>query len=653
MYRLISWLRLLACLIVCSTFSLNGVAQDSTSVPPPAGHPVTIDEDTLFYYHVNLGPLSPSQRAQILSTKLDELVKMGAPPVESVRIAEAGVTTNVVLDSLVLVSVTDDDAAAAGQDRISYAEHIAQKIRAGVSTNRERYSLRSILISAGIVVLLVGAALFLFWLMTKFFPRVYEMIDSLEGKVFRAVSFKSHEFIKAETVTGIVLLIAKGIRLAISLGILYFIITYSLGLFPYTQAWNVKPILGGLLSTVLVTVIAYVLFRAVTSSFQRLGEKSRSWKGTLIKPVRIKSIEVLSEDRIVELLEFSARIGQFAVLAAIAYFYITLLFSFFTFTRTWAATLFGYVITPLINTLQAFVSYLPNLFYIIVIIAMTHYLIRFVKLIFTEISRGAIPLPSFPAEWAEPTYKITRFLIFAFAAIVIFPYLPGSDSPFFQGISVFIGILFSLGSTSAISNIVAGTVLTYMRAFRLGDRVKIADTVGDVIEKTLLVTRIRTVKNVDVTIPNAMVLGSHIINFSSSAKEKGLILHTTITIGYDVPWKQVHELMIAAAFTTDHILKEPKPFVLQTSLDDFYVSYELNAYTDTPAAMSRIYSQIHQNLQDQFNAAGVEIMSPHYGAMRDGNQVTIPADYLPKDYTPPSFRIWPLGNLPGMTGPKN
>lgn len=187
---------------------------------------------------------------------------------------------------------------------------------------------------------------------------------------------------------------------------------------------------------------------------------------------------------------------------------------------------------------------------------------------------------------------------------------------------------------------VSGVVITYMRPFRIGDRVKIADTTGDVVEKTLLVTRIRTTKNVDITIPNAMVLGSHIINFSSSANEKGLILHTTVTIGYDVPWNKVHELLISASNETEHILKEPKPFVLQTSLDDFYVSYELNAYTNEPGKMARIYSQLHSKIQDKFNEAGVEIMSPHYGAMRDGNQTTIPENYLPKTYEPPAFKIF-------------
>ncbi|HSH14200.1 MAG TPA: mechanosensitive ion channel family protein, partial [Desulfurivibrionaceae bacterium] len=255
----------------------------------------------------------------------------------------------------------------------------------------------------------------------------------------------------------------------------------------------------------------------------------------------------------------------------------------------------------------------------------------------------SIKLPNFPADWAQPTYKIGRFLVIAFTAVVVFPYLPGSDAPAFKGVSLFIGVLFSLGSTAAVANVVAGIILTYMRAFVIGDRVKIADTIGDIIEKTLLVTRVRTIKNEDITIPNAMVLGSHIINYSSSARERGLILHTTVTIGYDVPWRQVHELLLGAARASENILAEPPPFVLQTSLDDFYVSYQLNAYTDQPNRMALTYSALHQNIQDRFNAAGVEIMSPHYAALRDGNQVTVPEENLAKSYVAPAFRLTGLG----------
>ncbi|MCW5966019.1 MAG: mechanosensitive ion channel, partial [Bryobacterales bacterium] len=177
------------------------------------------------------------------------------------------------------------------------------------------------------------------------------------------------------------------------------------------------------------------------------------------------------------------------------------------------------------------------------------------------------------------------------------------------------------------------------RAFVIGDRVKVGETTGDVVERTLLVTRLRTTKNVDVSVPNSMLLSNQIINYSAVAREKGLILHTTVTIGYDVPWRTVHSLLIGAALDTRDILENPKPFVLQTSLDDFYVSYELNAYTHNSKRIAAIYSDMHANIQDKFNEGGVEIMSPHYRAARDGNLTTIPAQYLPEDYRTPRFPV--------------
>jgi small-conductance mechanosensitive channel len=223
----------------------------------------------------------------------------------------------------------------------------------------------------------------------------------------------------------------------------------------------------------------------------------------------------------------------------------------------------------------------------VVIVVVVFYLLKFIHLFFTGIERGAIRFRGFYREWADPTYKIVRFMVIIFAAIMIYPYMPGSDTAAFKGISIFLGVLISFGSSSAIANVVAGIVMTYMRPFHIGDRVKIADTMGDVIAKTLLVTRVRTIKNVDITVPNAMVLSSHIINFSSSANRRGVILHTAVTIGYDVPWKKVHELLIAAADGVERIQEEPKPFVLQTGLNDYHVTYELNAYTDKPRSGRR------------------------------------------------------------------
>jgi len=277
--------------------------------------------------------------------------------------------------------------------------------------------------------------------------------------------------------------------------------------------------------------------------------------------------------------------------------------------------------------------------YIALIVVVVRFVLQTAGLIFGALEKGDLQLGGFHSEWAKPSLKIVRFLIVAFSAVIIFPYLPGAQTDAFKGVSIFLGVLFSLGSSSAIANVVAGVVMTYMIPFRPGDRVKIGETVGDIVESNLLVVRIRTIKNVEITIPNAAVLGGHIVNYSKRAHEDGLILHSTVTIGYDVPWRTVHQLLIDAARKTEGILATPEPFVLQTSLDDFYVSYQINAFTDQPNRMAVVYGDLHQHIQDEFAASGVEIMSPHYRAVRDGSVVTLPSDQLPSGYVAPAFRV--------------
>lgn len=405
------------------------------------------------------------------------------------------------------------------------------------------------------------------------------------------------------------------------------------------KEYSMRSILFGALYSLLATLALIAAMSVINRYFPKIITKIGSWRGTYIKSIRFQSIEVLHEERIVAFLISALRAARLVVMLGLFYLYLPLVLSFFPWTRGMATKLLDYILAPIEKVGMSFVSYLPNIFFLLVIAVITYYSIKFIGFLFSEVEKQRIAIPGFYHDWAMPSFKIVRFLMIAFAAVVAFPYLPGADSPAFKGVSVFLGVLFSLGSSSAISNIVAGVILTYMRAFKLGDRVKIADTVGDVVEKTLLVTRIRTIKNVDITIPNAMVLGSHITNFSSSAQDYGLILHTTVTIGYDAPWRQVHELLVSAAVSTENILELPKPFVLQTSLDDFYVSYQINAYTDKPSIMARTYSELHQNIQEKFNEGGVEIMSPHYATLRDGNMTTIPESYLPESYKQPPFRV--------------
>lgn len=403
--------------------------------------------------------------------------------------------------------------------------------------------------------------------------------------------------------------------------------------------YNFQSLMISTLTAIAITLVLLIMIFGIFRLFPKIHARIEQLRLKLLPDIRIRDLVLVPSQKIADFTLFLLKFLRTVLVLFLMYFYFPLIFSLFPWTRNWAPVFISYFTTPLNKAWLAFTGYIPNLFVIVVIIAITYYLLKLVKLLFFAMEFEIISYPGFHKDWAKPTYSIVRFLIMAFVAVVIFPYLPGSNSPAFQSISLFLGVLFSLGSTSAIANIVAGVVLTYMRPFREGDRVKISDTMGNIIEKNLLVTRIRTVKNVDITIPNSMVLNSHMINYSSSAEKEGLILHTTVTIGYDVPWPQVHELLIKCALMTEYILQEPKPFVLQTSLDDFYVSYELNAYTQRPNFMAKIYSEIHSHIQDEFHAAGIEIMSPHFSGVRDANMVNIPAEHLPKDYQAPSFRL--------------
>ncbi len=412
----------------------------------------------------------------------------------------------------------------------------------------------------------------------------------------------------------------------------------------YRQERSTKYLIRSAIYTVIATVILVLIQLILNKIFSRIYRLLDSWRETRIPSLRIDNVELVRASRLTDLLIRLVQLIRWMLVLFVLYIYFPLVFSFFPWTKQLGQNLFDYLFAAFEQVFQAFIDYLPNLFVLGVIVLFTYYIIRFVKLIFGEIERGDIAFPGFYQEWAAPTYKLSFFLIFALAVIVAFPYLPGSGSPAFQGVSLFLGLLLSLGSTAAVANIVGGVILIYTRAFEVGDRVQIGDAVGDIVEKTLLVTRLRTPKNMVITMPNSTVLTSNVVNFSSTIRDPNsppLILPTTITLGYDVPWRKVHQVLLEAAAVTPHILSEPAPFILQTSLDDFYVSYELNAYTGDALMMADIYSQLHQNIQDKCNEADIEILSPHYSAIRDGHQTTIPENYLPKDYTAPGFRIAP------------
>lgn len=375
----------------------------------------------------------------------------------------------------------------------------------------------------------------------------------------------------------------------------------------------------------LVILLQYLLIKGVNYFFRKIiDSRIKAKKDEWFTGIRIRTYEVLDSGKQINILLFLSKITRYFVNLLQLYITIPILFSIFPPTQRLAETLFGWVLTPVSYILKSFVNYLPNLFMIIIIVIITRYVVRFARYITKEIECERLTIPGFYPDWAKATFNLLRLFLYAFMLVMIFPLFPSSDTEIFKGVSVFIGVIFSLGSSSIIANIVAGMVITYMRPFKIGDRIKIGDLTGDVVEKSPFVTRIKTHKNEIITVPNSSILSSSVVNYSSSASENGLILHTTVTIGYDAPWREVHAVLIKAAQKTAHLLNNPQPFVLQTALNDFYVSYELCAYTKDAELQAAIYSELHQNIQDCFNEAGIEIMSPHYRAVRDGNQSTIP-----------------------------
>ena len=388
--------------------------------------------------------------------------------------------------------------------------------------------------------------------------------------------------------------------------------------------YGLRQKLHGLLWVVIIIVVQLLLIKATMWLYRR-------WRYRLLRrvmrwpiPLRIRDYEVLNVRRRGITFLFFYRLTRFLVILIQLFISIPLLFSVFPETKTFAYTIFGYIWNPFVDIVMSVVGYLPNLFKIFVIILCFRYLVKAIHYLSDEISSGNMKITGFYPDWAQPTYLILRILLYSFMFVMIWPLLPSSDSQIFQGVSVFIGVIVSLGSTSIIGNVMAGLVMTYMRPFKEGDFIRFGEVEGFVIEKTALVTRIRTRKNEVITIPNSNLMSAQTSNFTFAADNYGIIVHTKVTIGYDMKHELIENLLLASAKATKYLLLKPLPFVRVTALDDFYVEYEINAYTHHTEHLSDIYSELHQNILDHFHEAGVEIMSPHIFAHRDNLELQIP-----------------------------
>jgi small-conductance mechanosensitive channel len=369
---------------------------------------------------------------------------------------------------------------------------------------------------------------------------------------------------------------------------------------------------AAVLRTAGAALLSLLLAGIVVWGGHRIGRFAEGHLRQKVHAVGIQTFEIVRAERIRGAVRGLLRATAGLALLAIAFGFLSYALTQFPWTRGSSAGLVSLILGPLQTMAEGFVRQIPNLIFLGVLFVVVRFLLRITRLFFDSVARGLVTLSNFDPEWSTPTYKIVRFAIVAFAIVVAYPYVPGSDSAAFKGVSLFVGVLLSIGSSSAIANLIAGYSMTYRRAFRVGDRVKIAGLIGDVTEQKLQVTRLRSPKNEEIVIPNSQILNGEVVNYSTLALTHGLILHTEVGIGYETPWRQVEAMLMMAAESTPGVLHEPRPFVLQKALGDFAITYELNAYCDKPQAMASLYTALHRQVLDVFNQYGVQIMTPAY-----------------------------------------
>ena len=362
----------------------------------------------------------------------------------------------------------------------------------------------------------------------------------------------------------------------------------------------------------IATVAVLIALAVVVLGTRRIDRYLTERLHERIRTVGIQSFEVMRAERIWNALHNLIAGARTLVIAIVILLYAGYALSQLPWTRGSSRNMAAFALAPLQVIGTGIVAHIPSLVFLAVLFVVVRIVLRLTRLFFEAVGRGTVTLSNFDADWADPTYKIARILIVAFGLIVAYPYIPGSDSEAFKGVSLFIGIVFSLGSSTAISNIVAGYMMTYRRAFKVGDRIRVGEAIGVVTQARLQVTHLRSPKNEELVIPNSQLLGAEVRNYTSLSRTEGLILHTEVGIGYETPWRQVEAMLLMAAERTAETSREPRPFVLQKKLGDFAITYELNVYTQNVSRMPHIYSDLHRHILDVFNEFGVQIMTPAY-----------------------------------------
>jgi small-conductance mechanosensitive channel len=380
----------------------------------------------------------------------------------------------------------------------------------------------------------------------------------------------------------------------------------------YRAARQPQALLRGVRRAGLATIVFLGALLFLRWATRKLEDRYTRRYAERIEDVRFQSFEILRAQRIRDVahgLTVAARTGAAAV---VVYAWVQYVLSCFPATRPAADRLLALVVEPMSRLGSGLVAWLPSLLFLVIVYVLARWLLGLSRLFFDAVGEGRVAISRFEPSWAAPTYGLLRLAILAVALVIAYPSIPGSNSAAFQGMSILFGLMLSIGSSSVIANVVAGYSMIYRRAFQVGDRIGVDGVMGDVTEVRLQVTHLRTPKNEEVVIPNSTLLGNNVVNYSSLARVHGLILHTTVGIGYETPWRQVEAMLLLAASRTPGLGKEPAPFVLQKSLGDFAVVYELNVPCDTPQLMGPLYSRLHQSILDVFNEYGVQIMTPAY-----------------------------------------
>ncbi|WP_448607508.1 mechanosensitive ion channel family protein [Paenimyroides ceti] len=372
-----------------------------------------------------------------------------------------------------------------------------------------------------------------------------------------------------------------------------------------------------LIELVLIIFAVGILIYFLNFLFKKMDSFILHHSSFLKKGLKVKNYELIKKNQL------NSLISKFLILLKYIFFIIIFISSIpialklFPATQVWAEEMQKIFLEPLKSLSDSIIDYLPNLVKIIFIIIAIRFILRLLRYFTLEIERENLTLNGFHKEWAKPTYLIIRFLFICLTLIIVFPYLPGFDTVAFQGVSVFLGILISIGSSSAIANAVAGIVITYMRPFQTNDWIKTGNVIGVVIEKNSLVTRLKTINNEDVTVPNSAILSGPTINFSSIGKTDGLALTAQVKIRYEFDERIVTNLLISAALKTVGVSKRLSPYVFQLELNEINATYEINALTFEPQNMYFIKSDLIKNIKKEFKHAEIPLSSIQYVEIKE------------------------------------